>query len=128
MVPSVDAVQISTSRRASAEILAVIIVLAIRVLGLLPASITLVLAEASLLPGNLVTIIPSPTKRRGSTIAELLGGSKIPPGLAAFSSTFHAFGMPQLFWILELHLKKCLTQITIELLTLPIIMLGILLS
>lgn len=111
-----DKMQISTSKRASAEILAVIIVLAIRVVGLLPAFINLILTEASLLPGKFETIIPSPTKQRGSTIAELLGGGQVPLGLAAFRSALHAFGVPQFLWLLELHLKKCLIQITIELL------------
>lgn len=125
MVPSVDEVQIPTSKRASFEIFVVIIVLSIRILGLVPASVTLILTEASLLPGNLETIIPSPTKQRGSTIAELLGGRKIRPGFGAVSSALHAFGVPQYLWLLELHLKKCLIQLIIELLTLPVIMLGI---
>ncbi|OQE00692.1 hypothetical protein PENVUL_c047G02711 [Penicillium vulpinum] len=104
----------------------VIIMLAFRLLGLLPASITLILTEVSLLPGKLETLIPSPTKQRGSTIAELRGGRKIAPGLAAFSSALKAFGIPQFMWLIELHLKKCFVQIAIELLILPIIVLAIL--
>ena len=100
--------------------------LAFRLIGLLPASITLILTEANLLPGKLETIIPSPAKNRGSTIAELRGGDKIPPGLAAFTSSLKAFGVPQFLWLIELHLKKCFVQIAIELLTLPIIIFSIL--
>ena len=116
----------SISTRAGAETFAVIIMLAFRLIGLLPASITLILTEASLLPGKLETIIPSPAKNRGSTIAELRGGDKIPPGLAAFTSSLKAFGVPQFLWLIELHLKKCFVQIAIELLTLPIIIFSIL--
>jgi hypothetical protein len=124
---SEDMMQISTSRRAGAEILAVILMLAFRLLGLLPASITLVLTEASLLPSSLETVIPSPTKQRGSTIAELLGRrGKIASGLATFSNALNAFGVPQFLWLIELHLKKCFVQIAIELLALPIVILGIL--
>jgi hypothetical protein len=116
---------ISTGRRAGAEICAVIIMLALRLLGLLPASIALILTETSLLPVNLETIIPSPKKKRGSTIAELFGGSKFSPGLAAFSSASKTFGLSQILWLIGLHLKKCLVQIAIELLTLPFILFGI---
>lgn len=124
MIPSGD--EMSISRRARAEILAVIIMLAFRLMGLLPTSITLILTEASLLPGKLETIIPSLTKNRGSTIAELRGGGKIPLGIAAFTSALKAVGMPQFLWLIELHLKKCFVQIAIELLTLPIIIFCIL--
>lgn len=117
---------LTTSRRAGAEVFAVIIMLVFRLLGLLPATITLILTEVSLLPGKLETTIPSPTKKRGSTIAELLGGRKIYPGLAAFSNALKPFGVPQFLWLIELHLKKCFVQIAIELLTLPIIIIGIL--
>lgn len=126
MISSGEEMPISTSRRASVEVFAVIIMLAFRLLGLLPASITLIMTEASLLPMNLETIIPSPTKKRGSTIAEILGGRRIPSGLAAFSNSLKSFGVPQFLWLIELHLKKCFVQIVIELLTLPIIILGIL--
>ncbi|KAJ5169586.1 uncharacterized protein N7500_002369 [Penicillium coprophilum] len=125
MIPS-NEMPISSSRRASVEILAAIIMLAFRFLGLMPTSIALVLTEASLLPGKLETIIPSPTKQRGSTIAELLGGEKVPMGLAAFSSALKGFGVAQFLWLIELHLKKCFVQIVFEVLTLPIILLGIL--
>lgn len=115
----------SSSRRAGAEILAVIIMLSFRLMGFLPASITLILTEASLLPGKLETTIPSLTKNRGSTIAELRGGHKIPLGIAAFNSALKAFSVPQFLWLIELHLKKCFVQIAIELLTLPMIMFSI---
>jgi hypothetical protein len=118
--------EMSISRRAGAEIFAVIIMLAFRLMGLLPASIALILTEASFLPGKLETIIPSPTKNRGSTIAELRGGGKIPLGITTFPSSLKTFGVPQFLWLIELHLKKCFVQITIELLTLPIIISTIL--
>lgn len=95
----------SISRRAGAEILAVIIMLAFRLMGLLPTSITLILTEAILLPGKLETIIPSLTKNRGSTIAELRGGGKIPLGIAAVTSALKAVGVPRFLWLIELHLK-----------------------
>lgn len=117
--------EMSSSRRAGAEILAVIIMLSFRLMGFLPASITLILTEASLLPGKLETTIPSLTKNRGSTIAELRGGHKIPLGIAAFNSALKAFSVPQFLWLIELHLKKCFVQIAIELLTLPMIMFSI---
>lgn len=126
MISPIEEMPISTNRRAGAEIFAVVIMLAFRFFGLLPASITLILTEASLLPGKLETIIPSATKKRGSTIAELRGGGRIPPGLAAFGSSLKGFGVPQFLWLIELHLKKCFVQIAIELLTLPIIILSIL--
>ncbi|KAJ5374872.1 hypothetical protein N7517_006878 [Penicillium concentricum] len=119
---SSEEMPISTSKRAGAEILAVIIMLAFLLFGLLPASITLILTEASLLPDKLETTIPSPTKERGSTIAELLGGEKAPTGLAAFSSALKGFGVPQFLWLIELHLKKCFIQIAFEVLTMQIIL------
>lgn len=118
--------EMSISRRAGAETFAVIIMLAFRLTGLLPASIALILTEASLLPSKLETIILSPTKNRGSTIADLRGGRKMPLGIAAFTSSLKGFGVPQLLWLIELHLKKCFVQIAIELLTLPIIIFSIL--
>jgi hypothetical protein len=116
---------ISTSRRAGAEIFAIIIIPVFRLLALLPASIILISTEASLLPDNLETMIPSPTKKRGSTIAELLGG-KFHTGLVACSSALKGFGAPQFLWLIELHLKKCFVQIAFEALALPIILLGVL--
>ncbi|KAJ5504194.1 hypothetical protein N7463_007068 [Penicillium fimorum] len=103
---SPEELPISTSRCAGTEIFAVIIMLALRLFGLLPASITLILTEASLLPGKFETIIPSPTKKRGSTIVELLGGGKPPMGLAAFRSALKSLSVPQFLWLIELHLKK----------------------
>ncbi|OKL59145.1 hypothetical protein UA08_05916 [Talaromyces atroroseus] len=126
---SSEDIPLSASRRAGGEILAVIVVLLFRFLGLLPAFITLISTEASLLSGSLETLIPSPIKQRGSTIAELLGPGRktppLPPGLATFSSALKAFGVSQFFWLLELHLKKCFVQLAIELLTLPLILLVV---
>ena len=116
---------ISTSRRAGVEIFAVIIMLVFRLLGLLPASVILISTEASLLPDNLETMIPSPTKKRGSTVAELLGG-KVPTGLAACGRALKGFGVSHFLWLIELHLKKCFVQIAFEVLALPIILLGVL--
>lgn len=45
---------------------------------LLPASTILTSTEASILPGTVETITPSPEKRCGAVIVELLGGTKIP--------------------------------------------------
>lgn len=109
------------SMRASAEVLAVILLLALRVLALLPASTILTLTEASLLPGTLETVIPSSEKRRGAVIVELLGGTKIPLGLSTFIGALRPFDISRVLWLVELHLKKCLIQIVFELLTLSLL-------
>lgn len=111
--------------RASAEVLAGIFLLALRVLALLPASIILTLTEASLLPGTLETIIPSPEKRRGAVIVELLGGTKIPLDLSTFIGALRPFDVSRVLWLVELHLKKCLVQIVFELLALSLLRVAI---
>lgn len=100
------------SVRASAEVLAVILLLTLRVLALLPASIILTLTEASLLPGTRETVIPSPEKQRGAVMVELLGGLK-------------PFDISRVLWLVELHLKNCFIQIVFELLTLSLLRVAI---
>lgn len=116
---SFDTIQIisPTSSRAGFQVLEVIAMLAFRILGLLPASIALTLAEAKQLPANLETVIPSLTKKRGATISEIFQGERAPEGPAAFGSAFKGIRIPQLIWLLELHLKKCFVQLVFEVIT-----------
>lgn len=107
---------------ASAEVLAVIVLLGLRVLALLPASIMLTLTEASVLPGTLETVIPSPEKRRGAVIGELLGG---PLNLSTFIGVLKLFDISRVLWLVELHPKKCFIRIVFELLTLSLLPVAI---
>ncbi|KAJ5887680.1 hypothetical protein N7495_007721 [Penicillium taxi] len=114
------------NKPALVTIVRVIILLVLRVFALLPTTIAVIVTETSLLPENLVTIIPSRTKPRGITVAELFGGTRIPRGFDAFSNASKAFGKNQYLWLMELHLKKCFIQSIIELVTgLPMMAFGV---
>ncbi|CAG7950235.1 unnamed protein product [Penicillium salamii] len=102
------------SSRAGAEVLAVVLTLAFRLLVLLPAQITRTLAEAAFLAPHLETIIPSPTKDRGLKIGELVSGDKPSTGFAALTDVFKPVGKSKYLWLIELHLKKCFLQIVLE--------------
>ncbi|CAG8224448.1 unnamed protein product [Penicillium salamii] len=101
------------SSRAGAEVLAVVLTLAFRLLVLLPAQITRTLAEAAFLAPHIETIIPFPTKDRGLKIGELVSGDKPSTGFAALTDVFKPVGTPKYLWLIELHLKKCFLQIVL---------------
>ncbi|KAJ5212769.1 uncharacterized protein N7498_004415 [Penicillium cinerascens] len=103
-----------TKKRAAAEVLAVMIMLAFRLVALLPTYITLVLAETTFLSPEIDTIVPSPTKERGLKIGELVGEKKPPAGLEAFTNALRPFGTTKYLYLIELHLKKCFAQIILE--------------
>ena len=114
--------RMSMDMRAGTDVLIVMLVIAFRVVGILPGTIILTLTEASLLPPGLETVIPSTTKKRGLSIVELVGGRKIPPGLAGFATIMKPFRLPQLLWLIGLHLQKCYLQVVVELITSPLIL------
>jgi hypothetical protein len=103
-----------TSKRAAAEVLAVVIMLAFRLIALLPTCITLTLAEAAFLPVDLETVVPSPTKERGLKIGELVGEKKPSTGLRALTGFLEPVRTSRYMWLIELHLKKCFIQICLE--------------
>jgi hypothetical protein len=105
----------SMGMRAGTDVLIVMIVIAILVVGILPGTIIPTLTEASLLPPTLETVIPSTTQKRGLLIAELLGGRRITHGLTGFATIMKPFRVPQLLWLIGLHLQKRHLQVVVEL-------------
>jgi hypothetical protein len=104
-----------TSKRATAEVLAVMVMLGFRLLAVIPTYITLVQAELAFLAPELETAVPSPTKERGLNIGELIGEKKPPVGFAAFANISRSFGTATFLYLIELHLKKCAVHIVVEL-------------
>jgi hypothetical protein len=116
----------SIGMRAGTDVLMVMIIIVFRVVGILPGTIILTLAEASLLPPTLETVIPSTTKKRGLLIAELLGGRRVTPGLAGFATIMEPFRVPRFLWLIGLHLQKWHVQVVVELIVSPLILATVL--
>lgn len=104
-----------TSKRATAEVLAVMVMLGFRLLAVIPTYITLVQAELAFLAPELETAVPSPTKQRGLNIEDLIGKNKPPVGFAALANISRSFGRATFLYMIELHLKKCAVHIVVEL-------------
>ncbi|KAL1970747.1 hypothetical protein VTN77DRAFT_2581 [Rasamsonia byssochlamydoides] len=96
------------------EVLSAFLMLALRFFVLLPASITLMLIEASFVPKTEETIVPSAEKpQRRARIAELFSNQDTPVNWETARRLVHCSTH---LWFLELHIKKCLIQLSVELL------------
>ncbi|KAI9728108.1 MAG: hypothetical protein M1834_007824 [Cirrosporium novae-zelandiae] len=95
------------------ETLTAFIMLALRFLVPLPASITLTLIETSFLGTTKDTMVPFAKKRLSARTAELFSDQDIPVNFEAARKLVH---VSTYLWLFELHIKKCLIHFSVELL------------
>lgn len=86
--------------------------LILRMTVVLPASIALILIEASFLPETETTIVPS-TQGRRAKMSELVWG-KIGKARSGFSGVYGLVRGSTYLWLWELHAKRCLLQTAVE--------------
>ncbi|RJE22467.1 hypothetical protein PHISCL_05199 [Aspergillus sclerotialis] len=104
--------ELSVAHLVSTEVLAALLVLAIRLFVFLPASAVLEYVEVSFLARTDETVVPCLQKKRGAKVAELLEFENMP---LDFGAAHRVVRFSTCIWLLGLHLKKCAVVFCVDL-------------
>ena len=106
------AAELGVAQLVSIEVLAALLVLAIRLFVFLPASAVLEYVEVSFLARTDETVVPATQKKRGARVAEVLEVENMPLG---FGGASRMVRFSTCLLLLELHLKKCAVVYCVDL-------------